>query len=443
MRGQKLRLGVFFGLMPFLASAAQSRLEQGQVLSTEGHVDWTDTVTNWITANAGLRLHVEERLRTLADSRAMVQLAILGRMRVNELTILEILPPRENRSKATIDLKAGAMYFFTREPPREFLIQTPHALAASRGTEVSVRLTPDGQTIFDVFDGEVELSNPQGSVILRSGDEGAAATGQAPRKTAVIQASNLVQWWLYYPAVIDSREFSLTDAERAALGSSLTAYGSGDLLAALENYPPTRIPQSNGERVYLAAISLAVGRVAAAENLLAQVNADSPERLALEEMIAMVTLRSRARPGREPGSASEWLARSYTEQARFDLNRALAAARKATELSAEFGFGWERVAELEFSHGHTMKSEEALAKALQLTPRNAQAWALNGFLGAARGQWAKAEEAFAESIRLDPALGNGWLGRGLARIHKGDKSGGQADLQTAAAMEPNRSLLRS
>ena len=54
------------------------------------------------------------------------------------------------------------MYFFTRERPREFLIQTPHALAASRGTEFVVTVSPGGATLFTVFDGEVEVTNTLG-----------------------------------------------------------------------------------------------------------------------------------------------------------------------------------------------------------------------------------------------------------------------------------------
>jgi hypothetical protein len=101
----------------------------------------------------------QDRLRTLTNSRAMVQLVDLGRVRVDERTTLEILPPRNPKSKGTLDLKAGAMYFFTRDRPREFEIQTPQALAASRGTEFLVSLEPDGRELFVVYDGEVELTN--------------------------------------------------------------------------------------------------------------------------------------------------------------------------------------------------------------------------------------------------------------------------------------------
>ncbi len=183
---------------------------QGEVLGTERSVDYARSKSDWTAAVVGQQLNVADRLRTLALSRATLRLAELGRLRVNELTTLEILPPRTNTSKATLDLKAGAMYFFTRDRPREFLIQTPHAVAASRGTEFLVTIEPSGRNVFTVFDGEVELSNPQGTLVLTNGEQGSVLAGQAPVKTAVLQSTNIVQWWLYYPGVLDTDEVPLT-----------------------------------------------------------------------------------------------------------------------------------------------------------------------------------------------------------------------------------------
>jgi FecR protein len=160
---------VGFGLLlPVSMPAAPA--PQGEVLGTEGSVDFARANAEWSRATAGQLLIVQDRLRTLALSRATLQLAELGRLRLNELTLLEILPPRTNVGKATLDLKAGAMYFFTRDRPREFLIQTPLAIAASRGTEFLVSIEPDGRNLFTMFDGEVELSNQFGSQILTNGD---------------------------------------------------------------------------------------------------------------------------------------------------------------------------------------------------------------------------------------------------------------------------------
>ncbi len=418
-------------------------MPQGKVLGTERSVDFTRSRTNWVPASVGQQLLIEDRLRTLALSRAMVQLAELGRLRVNELTTLEILPPRANNGRAVLDLKAGAMYFFTRDKPREFLIQTPHAIAASEGTEYVVSIEPDGRNLFTVIEGRVELSNPLGTLILTNREQGSVQAGQAPIKTAVIQAVNLVQWWLYYPGVLDVDELALTAAEQAALAASLLSYRSGDLLAALANYPAGRVPQSDAERIYFAALLLAAGQVDKAELQLAQASGPAALTRALRELIAAVTLRDFTDTNSVPQLATEWMARSYNQQRHFDLDGALASAREAARRSTNFGFAWERIAELEFSFGRTPAARRALAKSLVLAPRNAQAWALEGFLTAAQERSADATNAFQKAIALDPALGNAWLGRGLVRLRRGDRVGGQNDLETAAALEPNRSVLRS
>src|SRR5437899_4335595 len=160
---------------------------QGELLAKEGTVEFTQQLTNWSPAAVGLQLNVQDRVRTLSLSRATLRLAELGRLRMNELTAIEILPPKETTSRAVLDLRAGAIYFFTRDKPREFLIQTPHAIGASRGTEFLVQVQP-GQTLLTVFDGEVTLTNPQGSLVLTNGEQASVLPGQAPVKTAVIQA---------------------------------------------------------------------------------------------------------------------------------------------------------------------------------------------------------------------------------------------------------------
>ena len=78
-----------------------------------------------------------------------------------------------------------------------------------------------------------------------------------------------------------------------------------------------------------------------------------------------------------------------------------------------------------------------------MAPRNAQAHALQGFLLAAQNRIGAAQRSFDEAIALDGALGNAWLGRGLCFIRHDHETEGRRDLQTAAVVEPNRSILRS
>ncbi len=438
-----LKLALLGLMLPAITSAifAADATVQGELLTKYGTVEFNGTQTNWVPAEVGLKLVVEDRLRTLALSGATLRLAELGRLRVDELTTLEILPPQAATSKATLDLKAGAFYFFTRDKPREFLIQTPYAIGASRGTEFLTEVEPSGRTILTVFDGEVELTNAQGSIVLTNGEQGTVQAGQAPVKTPVIQAKKVVQWWLYYPGVLDPDELGLTVAEQTALAASLTAYKAGDLKQALNVYPTGRVPQSEAERIYQAGLLLSVGQVDRAEAILATVSAQSPLAIALREVIA--TVSSGGLPDDPPPTlATEWLALSYVQQAT-NLEAALRSANSAARKSPAFGFAWERVAELEFSLGHREAAKSALAKALQFSPRNAQALALQGFILSAENRFGAASEYFERAIQTDGALGNAWLGRGLCRIHSGDDLGGRSDLQTAAALEPNRSLLRS
>ena len=111
--------------------------------------------------------------------------------------------------------------------------------------------------------------------------------------------------------------------------------------------------------------------------------------------------------------------------------------------SPSFAFEWERVAELEFGFGRADAALEALNKSLALAPRNPQAITLKGFVAAAQNHMDAAIALFDEAIKIDGALGNAWLGRGLCRIRLGQVEAGREDLQVAAALEPNRGILRS
>ena len=180
---------------------------------------------------------------------------------------------------------------------------------------------------------------------------------------------------------------------------------------------------------------------------LLEPNATSSRLAAALRLMVATANHTKATPIPDPQSATELLAASYDEQSRAilddSLRRALELAKQAVERSPEFGFGWARVAELEFSFGRTRETLAALNKSLTLAPRNAQAIALKGFVQAAQNRTSEALQTFNDAIAADSALGNAWLGRGLVRIRRGDRKAGHEDLLIAAAMEPRRSLLRS
>ncbi len=388
-------------------------------------------------------LAVRDILRTGLKSRATVRLNEREQLRVGQTTDLQLLGlqvPGGQGEPREISIRRGVVYIFSREPEQRVNIKTLAGNGALRGTQLIVEVRGN-RALFALLEGEMDLSNSKGKLTLKPGEFGEMRPGQAPRKTAVLEAKNILQWALYYPAVLDPTQLGLTPGEESKIAGSLEAYRAGDLLGALEKYPLGRSGGPSAARVYRAGILLAVGRVDDARAELRGVSSAAPGRRAIEQLIAAVNFEDF--PEGEPSDAAGWVAQSYYEQSKSKLDAALAAAKKAAELSPDNGYAWTRVAEMEFSFGHTPQALDALKRALELTPRNAQAHAANGFALSAQNRIKEARAAFDEAIALDGALGNAWLGRGLVTIRHGDLAAGLLDLQTAATLEPQRAIFHS
>ncbi len=417
----------------FCAAAAETNavligIEGAAVISRTGSAVWDPAHTNQV-------LFPGDRLRTLERARAIVRLSDLSLLRLSELTHIQI--PAATTRRGGFNLWQGLLYFFHRDKPGVMPVTTPTAYAVVLGTEFTLAVTEDGSTQLALINGMVELTNEFGGVTLNSGEMAQVAPGIPPAKTASVEAINAIQWVLYYPGVLDVEELALPDALR----ESFEAYRTGDLLAALARYPVVRQPESKSERVYLASLLVAVGQVERAKAVLAETKGESLAS-AVQRVISAVQFRDEEAV-ETPGSASALLAESYYQQSRSNLREALDLARKSVEVSPRFGFGWTRVAELEFGFGRIGPARRAIQRSLDLAPRNAQAHALTGFLLAAENKLDDAISAFERAIAIDGALGNAWLGRGLCRIRRGDATEGREDLQVAATLEPQRAILRS
>lgn len=419
-------------------------LEPDVEISPAGAKTWVLTQTNQL-------LHPGDRLRTGPKGRVALRWADESVVPFGPSTELEVLPPDATDSQPGLHLVHGVLSFFHRDKPGHIRIMTRGVVAGIEGTEFVLQVDDDDHTVISVIDGKVRFGNPQGILVLTNGEQATAQIGQAPARTAGFIANNVLQWCFYYPAVLDPADLPLSAEEQNALADSLAAYRSGDLLVALAKYPANRQPGSDAERVYYAALLLSVGQVDNAETNLNSLNSNeaaaAPVRAAaaLRELIAAVKDTAHTAPA--PQLATEFLAASYYQQSRGDrktsLASALQSAQQAAAKSPQFGFAWERVAELEFSFGHSAAAGEALEKSLALAPRNAQAVALKGFVLTSQGKTREALAMFDRAIAIDSALGNAWLGRGLCRIHLGDNQGGRQDLMVAAALEPQRAELRS
>lgn len=456
--------GVFFFLVFFLggvcpftpgdlgaqsleqASSSPTAADRCLLVEAEGTVEVTlDNNAPWKTVGSGQTLYFGSTVRTGEFSRAALQLPGGSVLRLNELSTIKLAPqPNRNSEKPKINLRQGALYFFSRTRPEEVEISTPGANGAIRGTEITIRADPDGHSAIDVLDGAVEWSAMGVCLSLHSGQSAIARPGEAPRLSPAVDLRRNIQWTLYYPAVLEPSDLALSADDIQRLGEYWRHYLAGRLgqarppMSAMDDWPTP----SAGVRIFRAATALASGQVETAERDLAALPPQGPGVGALRELIAVIR-GDHAVPSTHPQTASDWLARSYTEQARGHFEAASAAVRQATTLPSAGGLGWARQAEMDFSAGNLTAAQTALDRALAMAPGHAYAHAVHGFILAGTQRYEEAMEAFERALANDRALSLAWLGRGLCRWRMGDPAAGGRDLQIAAALDPNRSLLRS
>ena len=456
--------------------------QPGQMINKEHGVEYIAAGHPAVVAPTNQWLSFHDALRTLDLGRATVRLKDWKHVYLRDRSQLKILPDDSGTNSPTLRLLEGEMYLSRGGGAVTLPVEAAGTRGTPKGTEFLVSVA-GGVATFTMFEGEVELVNALGRVTVTNGWQAIAEPGQPPRLLARIEARNLVQWWLYYPAVLEPAELPFTLAEQTQLAASLAAYRSGHLALALQNYPgyPTSgRPGSDAPRTYLAALHLSVGAVDQAEGLLVGlVETNAASALALRWMIQVIQGHTpSALSSFEfliPKSPSLQLAQSYAHQATNNLRAALTAARQATTAPGPIsGFAWARVAEMEFAFGRTRAAREAVERALKVSPGNAQAHCVHGFLLAASYEFPEALAAFDRALELDSFLANAWLGRGLVkrRMRSGSvisRSVNQSesnaphrastdslntdslitspdwlsDLQTAAAVEPRRSLVRA
>jgi len=335
---------------------------------------------NWFSAVTNNALPEGYRLCTLENGQATIRLGDKSLVHLDQLTTVQIMPPRSTSAKYGFNIVRGLLYLLHRDEPGDLEVQTLAVNAAVQGTDFAISVEDDGTTTIALIDGRVQMSNPQGSINLESGEKGMARPGQRPTKTALIDAVNSVQWSLYYPGVLDPDELHLNPS--SAYAASFAAYRSGDLIRAFALCPTNTDSPNGNERLYHAALLLSAGQVTNCEALL---EAEPNSRMATALRYVTAAVKFLPISGAATNSSpSQCLGFSYYAQSQHHLEAALKAAEQAVALSTNFGFAWERVAELQFSFGRVAAAQTALQQSLTLSTNNAQAHALSGFLLAAR-----------------------------------------------------------
>jgi predicted Zn-dependent protease len=421
-----------------------------KLVSLQGTLFYDATTKGqWQDAKLEQSLCEGSRIRVEANSRASLLLPNGITLRLAEGTVLTLngIDP----SKATwLDLLKGFVHFISRTP-KQLQITTPIANAGPEGTEFAIR-ADDASAELWVYEGAVRFFNSYGDIHLKAGDAGQTLLGQAPRAQIDLKPADAVSWALYYPALLahSQPDSPLSPALQAAIQNY--RQGRVDLaLAALE-----QMPQAEQSAVFLktrAAIRLSAGQSQLAMQdlqVLRSSNANDADAMALESILALtqnrkaeaLNLAERAVAANSE-SAIAYSALSYSQQAGFELEKALATAQRASQLAPNDAMTWARLSELQLALGLRRESAESAAKAFALDPNLERTQTIQGFSQLFRVDTAQALQHFESAVQLDSTAPLPRLGLGLAKIRSGDLEAGRRDLEIAAILDPNNSLLRS
>jgi len=440
--------------LPGVVHAIRCENWVGKIVSIQGKVcirrsntiQWTPAKTNDIVCPGDI-VHTHEK------SRAAIILSNKVILRLDEKSTI-IVPAPEKKTISVIDIINGGANFFSRSP-KGLKVLTPFVNAFVEGTEFYIEVESD-QTLLSIFEGQVEVRNEAGRLVLSRGESAVAKAGQAPVPRIVLDPMDAVKWALYYPPVLEYRpdDFGSDTGWQAKVRRSIEFYWNGDLTSAFSSIE--EVPEDIQDHrffIYRAGLLLTVGCVdEAGVDIERALNLDpsNSEAFALQSIIAVAQNKkdqaldlARRAVKLAPDTPCAKVALSYAQQADFDLQSALSSLRKAVELGPENALAWSRLSELWLSFGDLDKALEAAERAVVLNPNIERTQTVLGFSYITQFKIRDAKRSFKKAIELDQAAPLPRLGLGLTKIRQGDLQAGREDIEIAASLDPANSLIRS
>lgn len=223
-----------------LTAAGTVILIQGDVAVRRGGTE------SWEPAKPDQKLHEGDAIRTGPGSSCAILCVDESQIKLNEKTMLimknvapsprlkpgEITPTAPKPPPTSIyQVPNGEIWLRNKREKFNFELETPAVTATIRGTEINIRVRPDGATQVILLEGEICLVNAYGEVCLLPGEQGLVLPGQAPTKQVLVQPADAVQWSLYYPGIFSFRDLPLTPQPgqtRAPAGPQAALIQSGE-----------------------------------------------------------------------------------------------------------------------------------------------------------------------------------------------------------------------
>lgn len=429
---------------PVRIFAAQSWL--ARIVSLQGTVQARRAgEIRWIDQKLDGKLYPGAMIRVLENSRAALLFRNGAIVRLDQNTTMT-LPEVAKAKTIPLNFLSGAALFFSRFP-FSLRVLTPFVNSDIEGTEFLV-LVGKNKTLIIVYEGRVAASNRAGVLVLEKGQSAAARRGMAPSYRAVAHPRDAVNWALYYPPIPE------IDLEGQVARESLELYRKGDLagaFAALKKaWPQTPEPAFYA---YAALLYLTVGRTKRASFYLEKALAIDPHysyALSLQSLMALVQNKkvealqlAQEAVSTNSSSPAAYIALSYVQQARFDLDGALSNVDKAAALDPQDGLILARLAELWLSKGYLDKALDAAERGAAVNPELSRTQTVLGYAYLMQISLEASKEAFRKAIALNSTDPLPRLGLGLALIRGGNLKAGTTEIEIAAMLDPSNSLIRS
>jgi len=409
------------------------------VVSVQGAIELRRGGAAWVAVKLNTALCTGDTLRVHPRSRAALLLSNETTLRLDQSTTLTLAPPDAGKV-TTLQQMSGSVHVITRTP-RAFNVKTPFINANVEGTEFLVQVLRKLPPVDDnecprslgtepevaevdrvtVFEGTVNVrrvESQDGATLTRG--QTAESSSANPSIRLVARPKDAVAWTLYVPTILPASTPSSTAVRCAARLLSIGRLDEAERLLAT-----AREDVGAGEMNRSNAYALSAVMAVAENDKQAAEFADEAIRL-------------------NPSAAAPWIARSYVQQAKFQISDALASAVVAVKAEGSNWIAHARLAELYMAEGDLEAAAKAArdAESAAGDVRIARTRTLSGF-ARLRVDAAGARQAFIEAIEIDQADPLPRLGLGLAKIRSGDLAGGREEIETAVALDPEQSLLRS
>jgi tetratricopeptide (TPR) repeat protein len=425
-------------------------------------------VSQDVKAGDVLRTNASGTLALVFADRTQVRLARNTVLRVNAV---------QRGAPSSMTLQSGQVWGRTpRGGGSNLSVETPAATAGIRGTEWAITVEGD-VTSLQVYTGEVELSNPQGSLSVTGGQAARAVVGNAPTRVALVNPVGREQM-VYFVALEDGLDLfsrddvpGMAEARRGDWSAARAAFAAvppgsrargvadfGEYVAAVqlgEDRPVPEVraddPLSYVRRAYvLSFIGDLEGAIVTADQGVAL----DPGEAALYEIKARAALllgdETRAR-----GAVDAALARNPDDAAALALRSELALhyagdpyaatvdAQRAVALDPARAGSYQALSDVRLERGGEREAMAAIDAAIARTPQSAALHARRAQILLAQKRMGAAKRAVDRALELDPSLSI--VRTALADYHllRGNKDEAREEALAASADNPgySRALL--